>query len=229
MKLIPFLLPALMLGQSITVTPLNPVVNTGGSTTVTADRPVIFNLVGSGSLTNATSTSGVFHAPPNLTAQPVLNGCMALPSDSVFNTPVANLPVHPTSDSWAPYVSAVGFAFDYTWGTNVIDNALAATPQLFHYSTQYDGTLFQIPTEAARKRETGSFTLDGNNDHHLLSVNRQSCQFYETYQDGLSIPECSTCTAASGWTYQSTSYAQPPYSGSGGGTTDAAGLPLAPL
>ena len=80
-----------------------------------------------------------------------------------------------------------------------------------------------------KKRETGSFSTDGNNDHHVLTVNHQTCRFYETYQDGDPDPYCATCTANSGWSYASTSYAQPASPDSGGGTTDAAGLPLSPL
>ena len=223
-----FALPSLILAQqAITVVPAHPVVQDGQSIVISADRPAVFRLSGSGTLTQLTSSSAKITAPHAVPAQHVLNGCMVLPNDAVFNTRVDNLPVHHSSSSWVPYISTVGMYFDYQWGTNVLDHTVPSTPQEFYYSPQYNGSLFQIPT-IKKKREHGAFTTDGNNDHHVLSVNHETCRFYETYQDGDPNANCSACTASSGWTYTSTTYNQPA-SGDGGGTTDAAGLPLGPL
>jgi hypothetical protein len=109
------------------------------------------------------------------------------------------------------------------WGTNIIDNTLPTVPVIFHYTPGYNGN-WQIPQGNNRFRETGALTVDGNNDHHLLSVNHQTCTFTETYQDGLPVAGCAGCNAASGYQYNGNSYAMPSQ-----GTTDAAGLPLAPL
>ena len=67
---------------------------------------------------------------------------------------------------------------------------------------------------------------DGNNDHHMITLDRENCHWYETYQDNLtgSVTPAPAPYAASGWDYVGTSYAQP-----NDGTTDAAGLPLMPL
>ncbi len=208
--------------SQIAISPSSPVVNAGGSIKITADRPVTFSLSGTGSISGSVATSTTFKAP-NIAPQHVLNGCMVLPSDSVFNTRIDSLPLDPNSSTYAPYLSVVGIWFDYQWGTNAIDNSVAAAPQTFFYTSAYNGTNFQIPT-VNKKRENGTYATDGNNDHHVLSVNHQTCQFYETYQDGGGNPYCPTCTANSGYTYNSSSYSQP-YDG----TTDAAGLPLAPL
>jgi hypothetical protein len=226
MRALLLLIPIFASGQAIKITPSAPVVNEGASLKITADRPVSFSLSGTGALTGTSTASTTFKAP-NVTPQHVLNGCMVLPSDSVFNTRIDKLPVHPSSGAWAPFLSEVGIWFDYAWGTNVVDNSTLAVPQTFYYTSQYNDIPFQIPT-VNKKRETGANALDGNNDHHVLTLNRQTCQFYETYQDSDPNAYCSKCTANSGYTYRSTSYTQPG-SGDGGGTTDAAGLPLAPL
>lgn len=148
---------------------------------------------------------------------------MVLPSDSIFNTRIDKLPANSNSATWTPYISSVGMWFIYQWGTNVVDNSLHGTPMTFYYSTAYNGSLFQMPT-VNKKREGGAYAMDGSMDHHVLSVNHQTCQFYETYQDGNPNAYCPTCNANSGYTYSSNSYSQPI-----AGTTDAAGLPLAPL
>ncbi len=229
MRSILFLIPALALSQSIHITPSDPVVNEGGTVTITADRPVRFTLAGAGSLSSALGTSTTFTAPAFIAPQHTLNGCMVLPSDSVFNTRIDKLPVDSNSPSWVPYVSSIGIWIDYSWGTNVVTNALQASPQTFLYTSQYNGTNFLIPALPDKKREGGAYAPDGSSDHHMLAINRQTCQFYETYQDGDPISSCPACTAVSGWTYPSTSYQQPVDPAQGGGTTDAAGLPLAPL
>ncbi len=222
MRAILLFIPVFACAQSLTVTPSAPVVNEGASIKITADRPVTFRLSGVGAISASSGTATSFKAP-NIAPQHVLNGCMVLPSDSVFNTRIDHLPVNANSTAWAPYMTSVGIWFAYQWGTNVIDNTVPAIPTTFYYSSGYNGTPFQIPT-VNKKREGGTYATDGGNDHHVLSVNHQTCQFYETYQDGDPNPYCSNCRANSGYTYLSTSYSQP-----ADGTTDAAGLPLAPL
>jgi hypothetical protein len=144
----------------------------------------------------------------------------------VFNTRIDQLPVHSMSPTWVGQslsIAADGVGFINSWGVNLIDNTVPATLPTFYYTTLLDGKPFQFAPAPTRKRETGSLTIDGANDHHMVSVNHQTCQFYESYQDGLGANGTS---AQSGYTYSAVSYTQPQ---PGGGTTDAAGLPLAPL
>ena len=147
---------------------------------------------------------------------------MVAPNDSVFNTRIDALPVHAKSSTWVSSLIAP-VAFLPSWGVNVLDNTVPKTQMFFYYTNGENGS-FQIAAWPNRKREGGAFPTDGNNDHHMVSVNHQTCQFYETYQEGNPNSQCSSCNANSGWQYASTSYTQPT-----GGTTDAAGLPLAPL
>ena len=95
----------------------------------------------------------------------------------------------------------------------------------FHYSYLKNNTPFKIPTGVNRVRETGALTDDSNNDHHLITINADTCYIYETYQDGIAGE---AWNATSGYDYDHLSYDQP-NGQSGGGTTDAAGLPILPL
>ena len=228
-KLFLFLIPTLVFSQTsskISVTPGQPVVVAGGATTIAADRPVSFKLSGVGSITPGSDPKTViYNAPKHLTPQHQMNGCMVGPDDSIYNTRIDNLPVATNSDQWT-FESFIGtLAIDFQWGTNLVDNSYPLTPLTFHYSTSLNNTGFPIPALPDKKRETGAYTTDTNADHHMLVLNRQSCRFYETYQEG--VPNLDY-TAASGWIYNGTSYVQPSRA-DGGGSTDAAGLPLAPL
>jgi hypothetical protein len=141
---------------------------------------------------------------------------------------VDKLPVSANSAQWTAEALLAPIGVSFQWGTNLVDNFSPLTPQTFYYTTLLNQTLFPIPALPDKKRETGAYTTDGMNDHHMLVLNHQSCQFYETYQEGVPNAVCPECTAASGWTYNSGSYTQPSQA-TGGGTTDAAGMPLAAL
>ncbi len=223
MRYILFILPILAFGQSIHLTPANPVAAEGNTITISADRPVRFTLTGAGSLSVQNAQTVTYSAPVSLSHSHVLNGCMVTPADSVFNTRVDQIPVHANSAAWMPNLSASGVSITYQWGTNLVTNSATFIPQYFNYTANLNGTPFPVLSNSARRRETGSYTTDGYNDHHMLTVNRQSCTFYETYQDGVAVSGCPTCTAASGAVYPATSYSELQAS------TDAAGLPLAPL
>lgn len=223
MRYILLLLPIVVFGQSITLNPANPVATEGTSVTITADRPVTFQLTGAGSISVQNDHTITYTAPSKLTQTHVVSGCMAAPADSVFNTRIDSLPVSPNSAAWTPNLSTVGIAAIYQWGTNLVDNSASFIPQYFHYTTSLNGTPFPVLPDSKRRREGGSYTTDGGNDHHLLTINHQGCTFYETYQDNVPVSGCSNCTAASGVTYPSTNYSEFPAS------TDAAALPLAPL
>lgn len=206
-----------------TVTPSTAVATVASPLTLTASAPVTWSLA-TGSVGSITSsgTTATYTPPASIPAQNTRGGCMVTPNDSVFNTRIDNLPVHASSATWmGSFISSI--AFLPAWGTNIVDNTVPQTPMFFYYTTNENGN-FQIAAWPNRKREGGAFPTDGNNDHHMVSVNHQTCQFYETYQEGNPNSQCASCTANSGWKYASTSYTQPT-----GGTTDAAGLPLEPL
>ncbi len=224
-----FLLPCLTWAQGIQVSPSNPSVNQGGTITFTVDRPATFTVIANGWVESSQGTSTVYHALTSAEpARHVLNGCLTAPTDSVYTTRIDSVPVHASSNSWIYSTLIAPVSVTYQWGTNVIDNSQPAAPETFRYSHLLNGAMFPVIAPGNKKRETGADTTDGENDHHMLVLNHQTCQFYETYQEGNLNPYCPGCTAASGWTYHGTDSAQP-NGNNGGGTTDAAGLPLAPL
>lgn len=172
-----------VLGPVLTPATLSAAVGT--PLTVTANRSVTWALApGSvGSLSSASATSVVYTPPASIAAANVQGGCPVAPADSIFNTRIDNLPVHPNSAQYVQYLNNP-ISFYPSMGTNILDNTVPVTNGTFLYTTAYNGTPYQIAPKPSRKRETGSLTTDGNNDHHMVSVNHQTCQFYETYQDG---------------------------------------------
>lgn len=223
-----FLFHSHLFAQTIQITPASPSVSTGGSVTITADRPAEFSLNGYGSLSAKTATSVSYQAPSGLYPQHLMNGCMVGPDDSVFNMSISSLPVDASSGQWTPFILSGGLSLGFKWGINVINNSTPMAAQNFETTTQLNGTPFPALPQTAQKRENGAYTTDEALDHHMISLNTQTCQFYETNQQGIPLSKCSSCTAESGWTYASTSYALPS-TASGGGSADEAGLPLAAL
>lgn len=231
-KLFLFLAPALVFSQSrqtIIVAPNQPVATAGSSITIAADRPVSFSLSGVGSIAPGPGPDAIVYTAPTTSApQHVLHGCMVGPDDSIYNTRIDNLPVAANSDQWTAGTLLAPLAIDFAWGTNLVDNSFPLTPQFFHYTTLLNNTGFPIPALSDKKRENGAYTTNSSADHHMLVLNYRSCQFYETYQEGVPNPACPLCSAASGWTFSNGSYTQPNRV-DGGGSTDAAGMPLEPL
>lgn len=151
-------------------------------------------------------------------------GCQIGANDSVYNTPITSLPVNSNSAAWVAQTLSIGavplFVLN-SFGINIVNNSTPVTASpTFYYTPILNGQPFVFAPNP-RHRESGELTTDGQADHHLISINRQTCQVYESYQDG---GGANGTNAQSGYTYLSTSYSQPT-----GGTTDAAGLPLLPL
>ena len=225
----------------------------GQAVTFTSTTPGTFSLIAgsTGTLTSVDTTHAYYTAPASVKPQHTMAGCSVGPPDAVFNTRIDSLPVNANSATWTDTTtvhttpsggrvtssSAVPFSFQYSFAHNIIDNTVPAAAQTFlpNYTSAYNGQLFQIPPPP-NKRESGTFSYtDGPNDHHLISLNHQSCTFYETYKDNmtnlLTYSGCPNtgCTAESGWRYSDTSYAAPTQASSLGGATDAAGFPLQAL
>ncbi len=221
------ILASSIFAQGISLTPSSPAVNVGGSITINADRPVKFSFYGYGSLSSQTSTSVVFNAVSSgAYPQHLWNGCMVGPNDSVFNMVVNKLPVDANSAAWTPFILSNGMTMGYKWGLNLVDSSTPMAPQQFADTPQLNGVSFPNIPQTSLKRQNGAYTTDARVDHHILSLNTQTCQFYETNQQGIASSQCPTCTADRGWTYASTSYALPAV---GSGSAARSGLPLAAL
>lgn len=204
----------------------------GAIATITADRPTVWTLSGLGAIVSQSENSVIYSAPSNVAGANNIGGCEVLPLDSVFTTRIDTLPVHASSAQWIAQsvkVASVAISIGQSWGVNIVDNTVTPTLMSFYYTTLRNGSYYPLLTGNARTREGGSITTDGGTDHHMVTVNRESCHFYETYHDYLTGYDASQAyNANSGYDYTSSTYSQP-VSASGGGTTDAAGLPLTPL
>jgi len=215
----------------LVITPSAARAQIDGSITFTSNRPVNWALTAgsAGNLTVNSPTSATYTAPASIPTQNMLAGCPVMPDDAVFNVRIDGLLVHAQSAAWASTAApGVSLSFDTSWGTSIGDNTGPLTAENFNYTPSYNG-LWLIPPVPRLKRENGDLVSSQNGqDHHVLAVNRNTCQFYELYNDYHTPRSCTNtggnCTAQSGWTYNSTSYALPV-----NGSTDAAGLPLGPL
>ncbi len=215
----------------LVITPSATYAGESGTITFTANRPVNWSLAtgSSGTLTSSSSTSATYSAPASIPAQNVVGSCQATPNDSVYNTRIDSLPVEARSSTWTSNMGAGSLSFLTSWGTNIADSTTPVKNLSFYYTTAYNGP-FVFPQWPALKRENGTFgTRLNSTDHHIMTVRKDNCQFYETYNDYFTPATCRDgvtqgCNAQSGLTYAWSSYALPTQ-----GSTDAAGLPLAPL
>lgn len=200
----------------------------GQAITVTADKPTTWKLTGSGSIVSQSGNSVTYQAPASVASLDNIAGCEVLPLDSVFKARIDSLPVHASSAAWITQsegVAYVGISIGQAWGVNIVDNSTPLTTMNFYYSSGLNGAQYPLLSGNNRTREGGAITTDGGHDHHMITVNHQTCHVYETYHDYLTGYEVAPqYTANSGYDYLSGSYSMPKY-----GSTDAAGLPLYPL
>jgi hypothetical protein len=209
------------------ITPANPVVVAGTTQTFSAPGTITWSLLAGSAGT--IDPDGTYHAPASIIAPKSIGGCQIGAPDSVFNTRIDNLPVHSSSASWISMLPLSGITLDPSWGNNIVDNSTPTTTFNFFYTPTYNSQTFQMAAWPALKRESGIFSDPLlNNDRHVLTVNRQTCQMYDIYNNypaGTlgSTPPDSLYTAQSGWQYPSMSYGLPT-----NGATDASGMPLAP-
>ncbi len=223
---------AICQGQSVggpVVTPATGAVFQGQSVTLTSQKPVNWTLVNGsyGTLTVNSPTSATFTAPATaVTPNNVVAGCQTAPNDTLWNTRVDNLPLDPNSATWITTLGGASSNLTYSldFGTNVANSRTATTNEYFTYTPQNDGW-FVTPQWPNLKRQMGVFTSTQTGDHHIFTVNTDSCYFYELYQTFLTPRACGTetCTAESGVKYSWSSYALPI-----NGSTDAAALLYAP-
>ena len=170
-------------------------------------------------------------APVDARAQtpPSLAGCPLFPHDSVWNTSVETLPVHPDSSSYITNIGATkGLHPDFGSGTwdggpigipfNVVPGSQAKVAISFDYADESDSGPYPIPPNPAIE--------GGNNstgDRHILVLDKDNCVLYETWStypnpDG-------TWQAGSGAMFDLRSNTLRP---AGWTSSDAAGLPILP-
>ena len=164
-------------------------------------------------------------------AQPTASGCQVFPADSIFNTPIDTLPVHPSSSTWLNTVGLTrGLKADFGSGMwnnapigipiNYVDSS--TQPQVlenFDYAYECDHPPYPIP--ANPKIEGAGIS----GDQHILMVDTETCILYELFyarHNGAN----GGWTAAAGAVYDLQSNQMRPDEWT---SADAAGLPIMPL
>jgi hypothetical protein len=156
-------------------------------------------------------------------ARPVA-GCPLFPANSYWHADVSELPVHDRSDAWVRNIGLnAGLKADFGSGlwdgypigipNNIVTNATPKRSFRFDYASESDRRRYPVP---ARPR------IEGGGDHHLLTVNRETCRLNELYAVRLTR---TGWRAGSGASWNLRSNALRP---AGWTSADAAGLPILP-
>ena len=160
---------------------------------------------------------------------PTLAGCPVFPADSVWNTPVDNLPLDPRSSDYIRAIGADnGVHPDFGSGLwegapigipyNVVPGTQPRVNVVFDYAEESDPGPYPIPPDAEIEGGTAS-----SGDRHVLVLDSDNCILYETWstypqQDG-------SWVAGAGAVFDLHSNALRP---DGWTSSDAAGLPILP-
>jgi hypothetical protein len=202
----------------------------GQTITLTANRPVNFthstNTVGT--LAQISTTTATYTAPASIPVQSPLGGCPMFPNDSILNTDISALPIHPSSAAWLSALNNYPITAQPGWYYNTLQSAPAYWTEKFYYGAP--GGSYPLLSWPNKKREMGYDTASTDaKDHHQMSMlvapGANQCTTYETYNDVVSaaiINICqdgsSGCNSTSGDIFTPVTYGLIP-------GTDAAGLP----
>lgn len=207
-----------------------PVVNQGTTFVFTANVPVTWSCPGCAGTIDA---DGTYHAPASLKAQQSYGGFQVLPNNHIFNTRIDSLPVNASSGQWIAGAGAVPFSYEISFPINYVNGATPTANEIFEYTPGNNGA-FQVPPLPGLRVECGAMVLLSQGcDRHTLAIDTTSGIFQEIYNlvppgTYANCPSAgaSTCTAASGVRYASSTYDLP---NTQGGGVDAAGLYVMPL
>ena len=223
-----FSVAAVLWGQAPVIQPANPVVSAGGAVQFTSNKPVNWSL-SPGSL-GKIDANGNYLAPASVQVQQEVGGCQLLPNNHIFNTRIDTLPVHPRSSEWINNgLNEMGgstLKYANPFGLNIVDNTTPLLFMSFLYTPANNGLFPFLPNLPGSYIESGLFvTPNSDDDRHIISVNRETCDFtdmYNYYGAGLQA-SCPSCTSQSGVHYGM------PQALPVSGATDAAGMFLQPL
>jgi len=159
---------------------------------------------------------------------PTLDGCLVLPVDNIWNTPVDNLPVHANS---AAFVNAIGAAAHFhtafgsgTWQGfpigipfNLVSGSQPQTSVTFVYAGESDPGPYPIPANPLIEGDP-----NGSGDRHMLILDRDKCVLYEMWH---AQRQQANWYAGAGAIFDLNSNALRP---AGWTSADEAGLPILP-
>ena len=172
----------------------------------------------------------------NVSAAPILDGCEIFPDNSIFNTPIDGLPVHPLSDTYIANTGGAGRSLHPDFGSGVwppgsdfiigipfitVDSNQPDIDVVWTaYGDESDDGPYPIPLDAPNEGGPSS-----SGDRHVIAVDTSSCTLYELYSAYPNINE-NHWEADSGAVWDLSSNAMRP---DGWTSSDAAGLPVMPL
>ena len=226
--LIPVLLCGGAASAQVVITPGTPAaVNAGGTVQFTANVPVSWSMA-PGSQGTINATTGLYTAPPSVTAKQSLGGCQLLPNNHIYNTRIDNLPVHPSSAIWLTVAHTGSINYLASFPLNSVDASTPVQNMVFAYTPKNNGP-FEIPPYPNIRMESGWFTPPfGGMDRHIFAVDTGTCIFQEMYNyypaGTNTYNNCPACTSQSGVRYAGTNYQL-----AVNGGTDAASLYILPL
>lgn len=126
----------------------------------------------------------VLSATSSYAAAPNIGGCDIFPADNVWNTPINTLSVHQNSSVWVGSIGAgTGLHMDFgsaTWNgmeVGIPFNVIQASKepkQTFNFLYHDESDVGLYPVNASFKIESGS-------DHHLISLDTETCRLYEIF------------------------------------------------
>jgi hypothetical protein len=163
--------------------------------------------------------------PPTLSTGPTLGNCPMFPADNYWNTPINSLATDPRSDSW---INSIGYSagFHMDFGSGNWDGGPIGIPFniLAGSTVQKIGIEFYYPDES----DQGPYPppdkpiIEWGSDHHILTVDTDTCTLYEIYDATL---ENGQVSGGSGAIWDLNSNALRPADWT---SADAAGLPILP-
>ncbi|ROL62471.1 T9SS C-terminal target domain-containing protein [Bacteroidetes/Chlorobi group bacterium ChocPot_Mid] len=162
-------------------------------------------------------------------SQPTIKNCFVFPKNNIWNTPIAQLPVHPKSSDYIKTIGA-GLSLRNDFGSGLWNGAPIGIPYVlvgsyqqkitvnFQYSDESDKSGYPIPDNPP---------IEGGNestgDRHILIIDTNNCKLYELYSAYQNNDK--SWRAGSGAIYDLNSNKLRP---EGWTSADAAGLPIFP-
>jgi hypothetical protein len=157
---------------------------------------------------------------------PTVGKCTVFPADSIWNTRIDQLPVHPSSSTW---VSTIGSSkpLHPDFGSGLYNGAPMGIPYVtvpgtqtkypatFDYADESDPGPYGVPLNAPIEGGSAS-----TGDRHAISVDVDNCILYELYA---AYPQAASWQAGSGAIYNLLSNALRTATWT---SADAAGLPI---
>jgi hypothetical protein len=200
----------------------NGVVNGGGTVSCSAASGVTWSLT-PGSVGSIDPNTGVYTAPPKVTAKHQFAGCQIFPNNNMLNTRIDGLPLDPRSDAWIASIQARALPyvkFFQAMPFNIVTSDVPTTTMKFLYTQSEDGPGWWMPPYPWVRYQQGYFTSEAVMDRHLMSINRDTCEAQEIYNHCQNAPGCTANTATGGEKMNLAEHVVQK------GFTDAAGLPI---